>query len=169
MRSFVAIDFETATGHPYSACAVGIVTVEDGLITDEYYSLFQPPDNEYWMKNISIHGITPSMTRDLPGFHAIYPEVKKRLTDQIIVAHNEGFDRNVLKQTMSVYRLDYDELQLHERWECTCNIYRSLGYKPTTLSACCERQGIPLKHHEALSDARGCARLYLNYLEQNIF
>lgn len=168
MGTFVAIDFETATGHPYSACAVGIVTVENGTITDEYQSLFQPPENEYWWKNISIHGITPKMTEELPGFHAIYPDIKKRLAGKIVVAHNESFDRNVLKQTMRVYQLDYDELFLPERWVCTCRIYRALGYKPATLSACCERQGIPLQHHEALSDARGCARLYLNYLKENL-
>lgn len=41
--SFAAIDFETATGYMESACSVGIVTVTDGVITDEYYSLIQPP------------------------------------------------------------------------------------------------------------------------------
>lgn len=50
--SFVAIDFETATGYMESACSVGIVTVTDGIITDEYYSLIQPPENEYWRSNI---------------------------------------------------------------------------------------------------------------------
>lgn len=164
MSTFVAIDFETATGQLYSACSVGIVTVENGIITDEYHALFQPPENEYWRKNISIHGITPDMTENLPGFYAIYPEVKKRLTGKTVVAHNEVFDRNVLKQTMRVYQLDYDELRISDPWVCTCRIYRSLGYKPANLSACCERQGIPLQHHEALSDARGCAKLYLNYL-----
>lgn len=164
--SFAAIDFETATGYMESACAVGIVTVTDGEITDEYYSLIQPPENEYWRANILVHGITPEMTESLPGFHAIYPEIKKRLQGKVIVAHNEQFDRNVLKRTMRMYRLDYDELLLPEHWECTCRIYRSLGYKPVNLSACCEREGIELKHHEAFSDARGCAKLYLNYLER---
>lgn len=42
--SFVAIDFETATGYMESACSVGIVTVTDGIITDEYCSLIQPPE-----------------------------------------------------------------------------------------------------------------------------
>lgn len=104
--------------------------------------------------------------RVTPGIHAIYPEVKKRLQGNVVVAHNEQFDRNVLKNTMRMYGLDYDELSLPERWECTCRIYRSLGYKPVNLSACCEREGIELKHHEALSDARGCAKLYLNFLEK---
>lgn len=43
--TFTAIDFETATGHPESACAVGIVMVEEGVIVDEYYTLIQPPNN----------------------------------------------------------------------------------------------------------------------------
>lgn len=162
--SFTAIDFETATGYPESACAVGIVTVTNGEITDEYYSLIQPPENEYWRSNIQVHGITPDMTESLPGFHAIYPEIKKRLEGKTVVAHNESFDRNVLKRTMRMYGLDYEELLLPERWECTYRIYRTLGYKPAKLSSCCERLDIELKHHEALSDARGCAMLYLNFL-----
>lgn len=40
--NFAAIDFETATGRRNSACAVGIVTVEDGEIIDKYYSLIRP-------------------------------------------------------------------------------------------------------------------------------
>ena len=40
--NFTAIDFETATGKRSSACAVGIVTVEDGVISDTFYSLIQP-------------------------------------------------------------------------------------------------------------------------------
>ncbi len=110
--SFAAIDFETATGYMESACAVGIVTVTDGEITDEYYSPIQPPENEYWRANMLVHGITPGMTESLPGFHAIYPEVKKRLQGNVVVAHNEQFDRNVLKNTMRMYGLDYDELSL---------------------------------------------------------
>lgn len=166
MHSFVAIDFETATGQLHSACAVGIVTVTDGVITDEYYSLIQPHDNQYSPFNIQIHGITPEMTESLPGFHVIYPEVRKRLQGKTVVAHNESFDRSVLKHVMRMYRLDYDELLLPDCWECTCRIYRSLGYKPANLAACCAREGIPLQHHEALSDARGCAMLYLRYLER---
>ena len=103
--SFVAIDFETATGYMESACSVGIVTVTDGIITDEYCSLIQPPENEYWRSNILVHGITPDMTESLPGFHAIYPEVKKRLQGMTVVAHNEQFDRNVLQRTMRMLSL----------------------------------------------------------------
>jgi DNA polymerase-3 subunit epsilon len=43
--TFTAIDFETATAfHP---CSVGIVTVENGVIVDEFVSLIKPPNNLY--------------------------------------------------------------------------------------------------------------------------
>lgn len=158
---FTAIDFETATGKRSSACAVGIVTVKNGRITDEYYSLIQPPGNEYFGMNIAVHGIRPVDTADAPTFTELYPEIRQRLQGQTLVAHNEVFDRSVLRRTMEHYELDYTELGLAERWECTMRIYKSKGFVPYKLNACCERLGIALKHHEALSDAIACAKLYL--------
>ncbi|AXG72850.1 DNA polymerase III subunit epsilon [Flavobacterium arcticum] len=159
--TFTAIDFETATGHSHSACAVGIVTVEDSIITEEYYTLIQPPNNEYWYRNIMVHGIKPVETLDKPMFDDLYPEIHKRLFGRKIVAHNEAFDRNVLAKTMRWYGLYYDELEIADKWECTCRIYRAKGYKPANLKACSDRNGIALNHHEALSDARACAKLYI--------
>ena len=158
---FTAIDFETATGTRSSACAVGIVTVEDGEITEEFYSLIQPPDNTYFGMNIAVHGIRPADTVDAPTFDELYPEIKKRLRGRRVVAHNEAFDRSVLRRTMEYYDLDYAELELAERWECTMRIYKNKGFVPYKLNACCEQLGIALQHHEALSDAIGCAHLYL--------
>lgn len=159
--NFTAIDFETATGKRSSACAVGIVTVVNGEITEEYYTLIQPPNNEYFGMNIGVHGIRPADTANSPTFDEIYPEIEKRMRGQVIVAHNEVFDRSVLKRTMEHYDLDYPELGLPERWECTMKIYKAKGFVPYKLNACCDRLGIPLQHHEALSDAIGCAKLYL--------
>ena len=159
--NFTAIDFETATGKRSSACAVGIVTVENGAITEEYYSLIQPPENTYFGTNIAVHGIRPQDTLNAPTFEELYPEIKQRLQLRTIVAHNEVFDRSVLRRTMEYYDLYYGELGLEERWECTMRIYKAKGFVPYRLNSCCDRLGIPLKHHEALSDAIGCAKLYL--------
>lgn len=159
--TFTAIDFETATGHPESACAVGIVMVDDGVIVDEFHSLIQPPWNEYWYHNIRVHGINASHTAFAKPFDGVFPEIRKRLFGRTVVAHNEAFDRNVLMRTMTHYGLYYDELEIADRWECTCRIYRAKGYKPANLRACSERNNIALNHHEALSDARACAQLYL--------
>ena len=159
--NFTAIDFETATGKRSSACAVGIVTVENGEITEEYFSLIQPPGNEYFGMNIAVHGIRPQDTLAAPNFASLFPDVKKRLQGRTLVAHNEVFDRSVLKRTMEHYRLDYAQLELSDRWECTMRLYKAKGFVPYKLNACCERLNIPLQHHEALSDAIGCAQLYL--------
>ena len=159
--TFTAIDFETATGHPESACAVGIVTVNDGVITEEFHTLIQPPNNEYWYRNILCHGIKPVQTMEMKTFDAVFPEIRHRILGRKIVAHNESFDRNVLSKTMKYYGLYYDELEIPARWECTCRIYRGKGYKPANLKYCSDRNNIQLNHHEALSDARACAKLYL--------
>ena len=157
--NFTAIDFETAIG--YHPCSVGIVTVENGVIVDEYVTLIKPPNNYYSHFTIQVHGIYPHHTANAKSFHQVFPEIQKRLQNRVIVAHNESFDRNVLAKSMALYGLNYDDLNIADRWECTVKIYKSKGLKPTKLSDCCREMNIQLNHHEALSDARACAKLYL--------
>jgi len=157
--TFTAIDFETAQAH--HICAVGIITVEDGEIVDEYYSLIRPPANKYIWHTIKVHGIYPEDTENEASFIEVYPEIKKRLQGRKVVAHNEPFDRNVLIKSMRDNDISYADLNIAERWEDTVKIYRAKGYKPANLAACCQRMNIELNHHEALSDARACAELYL--------
>lgn len=157
--NFTAIDFETATG--YHPCSVGIVTVVNGVIVDEFVTLIKPPKNEYNPYTIAVHGIYPHHTANAKTFAQVFPEIQKRLQNRVVVAHNESFDRNVLAKSMALYGLDYDALNIGSRWECTVKIYKAKGLKPTKLSDCCREMKIELNHHEALSDARACAKLYL--------
>jgi len=157
--TFTAIDFETAQAH--HTCAVGIVSVENGVIVDEFYTLIKPPGNNYSWHTIQVHGIHPEDTANKPSFAEVYPEIKKRLQGRVVVAHNEPFDRNVLLKSMNDCGIPYSDLQIADRWEDTVRIYRAKGFKPANLAACCERMNIDLNHHEALSDARACAKLYL--------
>mgnify|MGYP001279727963 FL=1 len=117
MKNFVAIDFETAMAH--HICAVGIVAVEAGQIVDEYYSLVQPPDNAYSWFTVKVHGIRPEDTEHAPTFYQVYPEIKRRLWGQVVVAHNESFDRRVLQQSMRDNMMDYSDLNIADKWECT--------------------------------------------------
>jgi len=58
--------------------------------------------------------------------------------------------------------LDYSELNLSERWECTMRLCRANDKYPSgKLNESCAVDNIELKHHEALSDAPPCAKLYL--------
>lgn len=159
--NFVAIDFETATNFRHSACAIGVVTVENGIIIDKYYTLIQPPYNQYMWQTIQVHGIQPKDTINSPTFEDVFHEIIKRLEGKTLVAHNESFDRAVLISTMHYYGYNYNNYDLPNKWECTCKIYKDKGYKPAKLSSCCAKQGIELDHHHALSDAEGCAQLYL--------
>lgn len=159
MLSFVAIDFETATG--YHPCSVGIVVVENSVIVDEFVSLIKPPNNSYNPYTIQVHGIYPRDTLHAKTFAQVFPEIQKRLQNRIVVAHNESFDRNVLIKSMAFSGLHYEALEIAPRWECTLKIYKTKGLKPTKLSDCCRVMNVPLNHHEALSDARACAQLYL--------
>ena len=157
--NFTATDFETATG--YHPCSVGIVTVENGIIVDEFVTLIKPPNNQYNPFTIQVRGIYPRDTVNAKTFAQVYPEIEKRLKNRVVVAHNESFDRNVLMKSMLLYNLNYEDLNIAAKWECTVKIYKARGLKPTKLSDCCREMQIQLNHHEALSDARACAKLYL--------
>ena len=159
--TFTAIDFETATAKRNSACAVGIITVENGQIIEEYSALIQPPNNEYSWHNTNVHGITAYDTRNEPNFGEVYSEIKQRLVGEMVVAHNASFDRSVLQKSMIEYGLDYEELRIKDNWKCTLSLYKKKGYSPANLNHCCSIHNIPLNHHDALSDARACAKLYL--------
>jgi DNA polymerase-3 subunit epsilon len=159
--TFTAIDFETATYAKDSACAVGIVTMNDNQIVDSYYTLIRPPGNQYYAQNIDVHGIQPRETENAQPFAEIFPEIAERIYGQTVVAHNAPFDRTVLIQCMESSGLDYADLDITNRWECTLQIYRKKGFKPCRLSDCCNALNIELDHHHALSDALGCAELYL--------
>jgi len=163
ISTFTAIDFETAIVH--HICSVGIVTFENGEIVEEYQALIQPPNNTYGWHNIKVHGITSNETKSSPSFNEIYPEIRKRIYGRTLVAHNESFDRRVLLTSMRDNHIAYSDLNIADKWECTFRIYKAKGYKPTNLNACCKIHGIQLEHHQALSDARACAKLFL--LAQN--
>ena len=62
MESFTALNFETAQGSRSSIYQVGLVRLENGIITKEINLLVQPPDNYYWSRFTDIHGISAKHT-----------------------------------------------------------------------------------------------------------
>ena len=155
--NFTAIDFETANWNPASICQVGLIRIEGGEVVHEVNELVQPPKNEYYIKNIEVHGIRPADTLDAPGFDVVWHEHMKRfIEDQVVVAHSIGFDANCLRHTLAWY----DEVQPVFEERCTLAIFkRGLAY----LS---KKYKIPLNHHDAHSDAMACAQLYLIHLRK---
>jgi len=165
---FNAIDFETATGKRNSACQVAIVTVEGGKIVNEYNTLIKPPNNFYSPRNIDVHGITPAQTIHSPLFEQVYPDIKKILNNISIVAHNESFDRSVLYSCMELAGINNTDIRLTPKWYCTQKSFKKAGHTKIRLNDLCDKYKINLNHHEALSDARACAKLFCIYLEKFI-
>lgn len=155
--NFTAIDFETAQGAGHSICQIGLVQVENAKIVSTINQLIQPPDNYYSYYNIKVHGITPEMTRNSPSFDDFWGNLKPYIEGQKVVAHNASFDISCLKHTLAYYDL---AVPCFEQ-QCTYRIFKK------KLSVLCEQYRIPLIHHDALSDAMACAKLYLIHLEQN--
>lgn len=157
MNTFTAIDFETAQGYRWSICQVGLIRVENGIITKELDILVQPPNNYYWDRFTAIHGISARDTNKSPTFDAIWNQVEPYITNQNVIAHNGfGFDFPVLSNTLEYYNLFTPEYKKF----CTYKIYKS------NLADLCKEHKIPLNHHDALSDARACATLYLKHLDK---
>ena len=75
-----------------------------------------------------------------------------------LVAHNAAFDRGVLRACCAAAGLEMPPLP----FVCSMQLARQTwGVRPTKLPDVCRFLGIPLKHHDALSDAEAAARIVL--------
>lgn len=156
MNTFTAIDFETAQGYRWSICQIGLIRVENGLITKELNILVQPPNNYYWPQFTAIHGIKAKDTINSPTFNQVWNQMAPYIENQNVIAHNGfAFDFPVLSKTLEYYGRSAPEYNKF----CTYKIYKS------NLAKCCQEHNIPLNHHDALSDAKACAELYLRHLK----
>ena len=155
--NFVAIDFETANYRADSACAVGLVKVMDGEIVAKAVHLIRPPTREFVFTHI--HGLTWKDVANAKDFATLWPTIELFLDGAaFLAAHNASFDKGVLHACCASYGLQAPSL----RFECTVQIARrTWNIRPTKLPDVCQKLGIALNHHEALSDALACARIVL--------
>ncbi len=165
MSRFLAIDFETADYKADSACALGLVRVENGVITQEHSRLIRPPRERVIFS--SIHGLYWKDLRDQPSFQDLWPEFKPYFEDiDFIVAHNSGFDRKVLLASCEAAAVTAPT----QAFKCTVQAARKiLQITPAKLSNVCTVLGIDLNHHEALSDARACAQIMIRAMASENF
>jgi DNA polymerase-3 subunit epsilon len=156
-RCFVALDFETADHGRDSACAIGLVRVEDRKIVAKEYRLIRPPRRAFFFT--CIHGITWEDVAGEPAFRDVWQEVRGLLEGaSFIAAHNASFDSGVLRACCLASRIEPPI----QRFLCTVSLARrEWGIYPTKLPDVCRELRIRLKHHEALSDAEACARIVL--------
>ena len=137
---YAAIDFETADHGRDSACAVGVVVVENGRIVHEHASLLRPPRRRFVFTYI--HGIAWKDVENAPTFAEHWPTLASLLDGlDHLVAHNAPFDRGVLAACCEAAGITPPAL----RFECTVRLARSTwGVRPTRLPDVCGHLGITL-------------------------
>jgi len=157
MSKFTAIDFETADQKRDSACAVGLVRVEDGKIVNTAYRLIRPPRPDIIFTYI--HGIEWEHVEGEPPFAEVWPELAAFFEGiDFITAHNAPFDKGVLNACCAAAGLLPPPLP----FICTVKLAKQeLCLKPATLAHVCHHLSIPLNHHNALSDAEACAKIMI--------
>ncbi len=157
MSAFVALDFETADNGRDSACSVGLVRVENQRIVQREHYLIRPPRSRFLFTHI--HGIRWQDVADQPSFEELWDSIHPILREiDFLAAHNAAFDRGVLNACCDAFGIARPLLP----FVCTVQLARRIwNIRPTKLPNVCEYLGIPLEHHQALSDAEACARIVI--------
>jgi DNA polymerase-3 subunit epsilon len=158
---FLAIDFETANYQSDSACSIGLVRVHDNVIVEQEHFFIQPPYKNFVFT--SLHGISWKTVEDAPLFSELWPKLKPLFKGvDFLIAHNASFDRKVLNSCCDRYGIEAPKID----FKCTVQLARkNLGIYPTNLPAVCKVLQIPLKHHDAISDALACAKIAIASFE----
>ncbi len=161
MLNFTAIDFETSW--QWYPCSVGLVKVENGMVTDRKHLLIRPHRMFFHPMNISIHGITARDVVNEPEFDELWNEMLPFIEDQFVVAHNASFDMNVLRSTLMDYELALPKFQ----YACSVKISRRTWKELDShkLNVIANYIGISFKHHDALADSETCAKIVVNACE----
>jgi DNA polymerase III epsilon subunit-like protein len=159
MLDFVAIDFETANAYRGSPCAVGLVRVRSGLAVAERRWLMRPPEQVDYFDgyNTWIHGITADMVAKEPRWQQVLPNIVDFIGDDVVVAHNAGFDIGVIRYACAVDNIEWPAM----RFLCTMVLARrALSLPSYRLPYVLESLGGLLKdHHEPLADARAVVQV----------
>ena len=102
MSRFIAFDVETPNRLSHRMSAIGITVIENGVITETFYSLVDPQTHfDYF--NIKLTGIDAEKVKDAPTFPELWSKIEQLMSSGILVAHNAVFDMSVLKKCLNDY------------------------------------------------------------------
>jgi len=160
--TYVAIDFETANEMADSACAVGLAVVEKGKVTRSFERLIRPPTERFSEYNFRVHGIEWAAVEKEPDFATVWSSLTPEIEGcSRFVAHNAGFDQKILKGCCERYRVEPPDADFICTMEAASSTWTLESY---ALPRVCQFLGIPLKHHNAKSDAEASAHILLRAL-----
>lgn len=155
--TLLALDFETANHASNSACQLGLVRIEGWRVVDSASWLIRPPTDEFFFSYL--HGITWDRVAGEPHWGELWPRLAPYFDGvDFLAAHNAPFDRGVLEAACAEYGLDAPAQPFVDTVAVARKVWKIF---PTKLNLVCERLGIELTHHEALSDAKACAEIVI--------
>lgn len=159
---FTAIDFETANSSPASACAVGLVKVRDGKLVETFAALFYPPEPYNWFseQNIRVHGITPEKLIGSGPWGTVLTEMLAFIAEDVLIAHNAGFDIGVLRSSAAQVELDLPKIQYGCSLAIARKTYNLESYRLNAVAYAIGHE--EFRHHDALADSDACARIIVH-------
>ncbi|TPW75798.1 exonuclease domain-containing protein [Schumannella soli] len=159
---FTAIDFETANSSSASACSVGLVKVRDGRVVDKAGWLIRPPaGHDHFVEwNVRIHGIMQADVVDAPLWIEQLPELMAFAGDDMMVAHNAGFDMGVIKGACAASLVEHPAID----YVCSLQVARkSYDLDSYRLPSAARAAGFDdFRHHDAIADSEACAAIMID-------
>lgn len=155
-----AIDFESAGAAPGETdcpVQVGVVRVERLFGAEESFCSYIAPNHAVHWSAAKVHGITTDMLGDAPPFASLWPQLKRLLSDCVVLGHNPTTEMRFLQafpghgfgpwlDTLALSRMALPDLRDHSLC-CVCD---ALGVTPEVC------QLVPGRRwHDALFDAVG--------------
>ncbi|GAA0480913.1 ATP-dependent DNA helicase DinG [Salinibacillus aidingensis] len=167
MKKFAVVDLETTGQNPTKGdqiIEVGIVVVEDGMITQQF-GTYVKPDQEIPLFISHLTGITDEQVQSAPLFSEIAEDIIELCSDAYFVAHHVQFDLGFLNEAL----MDAGFSPIREKVIDTVEFARifaprATGYKLSQLA-----EDLNVQHqqpHRALSDAYVTAKILLNLLDK---
>lgn len=159
---FTAIDFETANSSSASACAVGLTKVRAGRVVESSGWLIKPPPghDRFFELNIGIHGIRPEDVVDAADWMTQLTDLAAFVGDDVVVAHNAGFDMSVLRRACEVTDAECPPFRYVCSLQTARKTYDLPSYRLPIVAAAAGF--LDFAHHDATADALACAHIMID-------
>ena len=159
MRKYAVVDLEaTSAGSNAKIIQVGIVLIENGVITERYATDVNPHQS-LDSHIIDLTGLTDERLSQAPDFNQVARDIYQLLEGAIFVAHNVKFDANLLSEELFWAGFDLrtprvDTVDLAQVFFPTLDKY-GLGHLSEILDLKLSQA------HTAIADAEATAQLFL--------
>ena len=156
---------ETPNRYNNRMSAIGITVIENGIITDSFFS-YVNPETFFDDFNIQLTGIDEDRVDDAPTFPELWKTIEPVFSSGFLVAHYAVFDMGVLKRCLQDYKIFWRDTVYYC---CTVqmgkNLLPGISHK---LDCMCDHYGIDLDHHKADSDSKAAAEILVRYMQEGV-